>query len=363
MGKIVLIVESLGSGGAERQLTGLAILLKKAGYNVEVWYYIDKDFFLPVLSENNVPTKFISGTKSSIQRFFRLFYQIKQDKPEVVISYSPLPSMAACMLKLLKNRFRLIVSERSITRSSGFRSNLRFFCYRWSDYIVPNSYTQKKYIEDHFPKLSAKVKVITNFVDTELFKPDERTIVDDKTHIICVGTIGVPKNIIRFIEAIAQIIKNGKDVYVDWYGKDLGDEYSKETHEKVRYYGLEDRIIFHSPKSGIQEEYNKADVFCLPSIYEGYPNVLCEAMSCGLPVVCSKVSDIPQIIIDGENGLLFDPQNINEMVDVIQQYLELPQTMKEKMGIKSREIAVELFSKEKFLNDYLVLLSEHVIKI
>lgn len=54
-----------------------------------------------------------------------------------------------------------------------------------------------------------------------------------------------------------------------------------------------------SPNQSIEVEYRKADVFCLPSLYEGYPNVVAEAMSCGLPILCSNVCENPYIVEEG----------------------------------------------------------------
>ena len=119
---------------------------------------------------------------------------------------------------------------------------------------------------------------------------------------------------------------------------------------------MERNFVFHAPISNIQEEYRKADVFCLPSLYEGFPNVLCEAMSCGKPVLCSRVYDNPNIVHEGENGLLFDPLNVDDMAATIERYLDLPQEQKDKMGRKSREIAVEMFSGESFIQKYVAIL-------
>ena len=59
MKRILCIIENLGSGGAERQITGLAVMLKQAGYQVEVWYYVKKEFYLSFLSENGVVCRYL----------------------------------------------------------------------------------------------------------------------------------------------------------------------------------------------------------------------------------------------------------------------------------------------------------------
>jgi len=164
------------------------------------------------------------------------------------------------------------------------------------------------------------------------------------------------KNIPLFVNAIKKVVDKGYNIHVNWYGQDLKDDYSKECHTAVSNSHLENVFVFHAPSLTIQDEYRRADVFCLPSLYEGFPNVLCEAMSCGLPVLCSRVCDNPCIVTDGENGLLFDPFSVEEMATTIEQYINMPSESKTTMREKSREIALMMFSKDRFLQKYNSLL-------
>ncbi len=101
MKRILCLIESLGSGGAERQLTGLAVMLKQRGYEVEVWYYIKQEFYLPFLKENGVCVRYLSDAAKSWKRFFVLRKHIKAFKPDTIISYSASPSMIACSFNVL----------------------------------------------------------------------------------------------------------------------------------------------------------------------------------------------------------------------------------------------------------------------
>ena len=164
------------------------------------------------------------------------------------------------------------------------------------------------------------------------------------------------KNIPRFIAAIGKVVNDGYKIHVDWFGQDLKDAYSEECHNAIISHQLEGVFVFQEPSSNIQEEYCRADVFCLPSLYEGFPNVLCEAMSCGKPVLCSRVCDNPNIINENNSGLLFDPQDSTDVARVIECYLSFSSEKKESMARIGREIAVGLFSEKTFINNYLELL-------
>lgn len=354
MSKILCLIENLGSGGAERQLTGLAVMLTQQGYQVEVCYYVKREFYLPYLQENGVKSCYLIEAANPKKRFFALRKHIKAFKPDTVISYSSSPSMITCLLKLLGARFNLIVSERNTTQQIGKVEKLRFFLYRWANHIVPNSHSQALFIDKYFPKLSSKVKVITNFVDTEKFSPASEAMLEhEETRMICVGRLMPQKNLLRFIEAIGKVVNDGYKIHVDWFGQSLKDAYSEDCHNAIKIHNLEGVFVFQEPSSNIQEEYRRADVFCLPSLYEGFPNVLCEAMSCGKPVLCSRVCDNPNIVSEGENGCLFDPHSIEDMASTIERYLDLDAGKKKEMNTKSRKIAVDMFSKDSFIRKYI----------
>ena len=354
MKKVLCIIESLGSGGAERQLTGLAVMLKEHGYYVEVWYYIQKEFYLPYLKENGVIGRYICEASDPYKRFFVLRKKIKAFRPDTVISYSVSSNMIICIMKMLGAKFNLIVSERNTTQQIDRRVKQRFFLYRWANHIVPNSFSQGDFINQNFPGLASKVKVITNFVDIVKFSPSQLMTISERniTRIIAVGRMMPQKNILNFILSIAKLVDMGCKVHVDWYGQDLNDSYSEKCHTLISDCSLQSVFTFHSPSSCIQEEYSKADVFCLPSLYEGFPNVLCEAMSCGKPVLCSRVCDNASIAQDGKNGFLFDPNSIDDIVGAIRRYIDLKEDEKVRMGKISREIALDIFSKDKFIVRY-----------
>lgn len=353
MKRVLCLIESLGAGGAERQLSGLSVMLNHKGYDVEVWYYVKKEFYLPFLQENGVKSRYLSDVCQHRNRVLGLIKYIKHYNPDTVISYSSSASMITCVMKMFGANFNLIVSERNTTQRIGMRVRQRFFLYNWANHIVPNSLSQSSFISKNFPYLNDKVKVITNFVDLRLFSPiDVRIAQSGQTNIICVGRLMPQKNILNFITAVSRVVAKGYQIHIDWFGKDLKDTYSTACHNCIANYNLEDIFEFHDPSPSIQEEYRKADVFCLPSIYEGFPNVLCEAMSCGKPVLCSNVCDNPNIVSEGQNGLLFNPLNVDDIALTLVRYINLPYKTKVDMGVYSRDISLRLFSEDVFISKY-----------
>ena len=268
---VICFIDSLGAGGAQRQIVELANQLCKTGHVVQMLVYHDVNFFQSSLNDNI--ELHILPESSNIKRIFNTCRHIKYQKPDCVISFLSAPSIISCCVKLIYYHFKLIVSERNTTQHIGWNERIRFFLYRWADYIVPNSYSQEKFIKRHFPNLSEKTLTITNCVDTNIFKPkisNSEATDSTVTDILTIGRITEQKNVIRYIKAIKIIINRGYNIKVDWYGKYQDINYYNECLEEINNCKLQKVFIFHDASNNIVEKYQQADVFCLPSIYEGF---------------------------------------------------------------------------------------------
>lgn len=356
MKKIVCLIDSLVSGGAQRQLVGLACLLKSNGFEVTVMTYHDIPFYLEQLQKNGVSYINVEKAANTKTRVFYITRALRAYSPDVVIAYLDVPCIVAIISKLLGCHFKLIVSERNTTQRLSVKDRIKFYLYRYAETIVPNSSSQAEFICANFPFLKSKVHPITNFVDTEIFKPGSKSIRGKSLRILSVGRVTEQKNILRYIEAIYRIRLKGIDVQVNWFGECFKDYYEK-CSEKIRKYRLESIFRFFDASKDIALQYAEADVFCLPSIYEGFPNVICEAMSCGLPILCSNICDNPIIVKEGLNGLLFNPLSIDDIVSTIEKYNKLDFSTKKKMGDASRSLALNNFSSRTFVQKYIQLIS------
>lgn len=354
--RILCLIESLGGGGAERQMAMLASLLATAGHDVELLTYYDRDFYLNGV-DDRVHYKCIP-VAAPLRRLRALRREIVRFGPQVVIAYLDTPCVIASLIRLSGVRFRLIVSERNTTQRLNLRQRLKYFLYRFADVVVPNSVTQEQYLRSRFGYLASKLVTITNCVDTERFSPAERIGADRSTGILCVavGRIVPQKNVLNLIRTVRAVRDRGYNLRVEWYGQPFDAEYAAACSELVAELELKPVFRFHTPQKAIEEVYRRADFFCLPSLYEGYPNVVCEAMSCGLPIVCSRVCDNPFIVEEGRNGVFFAPASVEDMTAKIVSYLDLPETRKQAMGRCSRQIALDKFSKRVFLEKYLKIL-------
>lgn len=356
MKRILCLIDSLGSGGAQRQITGLACLLKSSGYDVKVIWYHPEDFYKNALDLNGVkytnPVCF-----SAINKLSAVLKEIRSFNPDVVVSYLDGPCIVACLGKLLGFKYKLIVSERNTTQILSVKEKIKFFLYRVADAVVPNSVTQKNFLESRYPVLSDKVTLITNFLDLKLFAPRELpSSRGDALKIAVVARIVEQKNVITFIKAVKKVVDSGTNVEVHWYGLPFSDEYFCICQETISNFNLDKVFVFEGEVKDINSVYQRADVFCLPSLYEGFPNTLCEAMGCGLPVICSRVCDNPYIVRENLNAFLFDPASVEDISAMILRFCAIPYAQRCLMGKESRRIAEELFSQEIFVSKYVELI-------
>lgn len=353
--RILCLIDSLASGGAQRQMVGLAQLLKREGYGVKVLTYYDIPFYFQQLQDNGVDFEYVSCGTGLIERLRKIGRAIKRYEPEVVISYLDTPNILACLLHIAnKKHWKLIVSERNTTQSLSLRERVKFALYRFADYIVPNSYSQREIMAKHYLQYKDKCHVITNFVDTEVFCPASTKTENNVLRIIGVGRVLKQKNIPMLIEAMDALHARDNRVHVDWYGGKF-DGYD-ECMRLIDQYKLEDFFAFHEAVGNIIEKYQESSIFVLPSIYEGFPNVLCEAMSCGLPVIATDVCDNGRIVQHEKNGYLVPSGDASQLANRLLQFMELSSEQRNAMAVKSREIAVKMFSKETFIKNYIKLI-------
>lgn len=356
MKKILLFTDCLGAGGAQRQLVGLAIMLKENGYNVKVSTYYNIDFYKKQLDDAGVPNELIPGADNTKKRILAVRNYFKQEQPDWVIAYQETPSLVACAAKVLGCKYKLIVSERNTTQSIGLNERVRFFLYHWADKIVPNSYAQENFLTSHYQWMSAKIKVITNFVDLDHFTPHYHNL-HKQFRVLIVATIRDSKNTMGMLNAISILKSRGINCHFDWYGKSMEfKQYLDKCNDYIINHDLSDMIALKEKTKEIVRQYQKADVFCLPSFYEGTPNVICEAVSCGLPIAASNVCDNSIYVVEGINGVLFNPSSPTDIAD---NFLMLFNRLRQDYSSfqhNSRRIAEEKLSKSLFLEQYLSII-------
>lgn len=358
MKKILFLIDSLGSGGAQRQLVGLTAGLKRRGYDVDVAYYYDDGFYARELDDAGVRRTLVPDAEGPLKRIWKIRRHIARVRPDVVIPFLETPVLLAEICKLLGGRWGFIGGERNTTQRLTLKSRVVFALYGLADYIVPNSRSQARFIAGHYPRLAPKVRTIVNFVDAAKFSPcDEKTDDNPSTvRYICVGRITQQKNVLDFLRAVAKARPAARPFEIRWYGRYEEREYMDRVEALREELHLGDTVKFFDADREIASRYREADIFVLPSVYEGFPNVLCEAMSSGLPAVCSDVCDNPSILAQPQGGLLFDPHDVDAMADALVRTSCWSPLQRRQKGAFNRARVMENLTPERLVDAYVELI-------
>jgi glycosyltransferase involved in cell wall biosynthesis len=189
-----------------------------------------------------------------------------------------------------------------------------------------------------------RVLLIPNFVDTKLFQPhtpEEKTakrkelgLSLEKTIVVFVGRVVWVKGLDVLLQAWAALSEN---VRKETLLVIVGDGAERQNLEKLsESLGIQDSILMVGMKEGVRDYYQAADMFVLPSRSEGMSTSLTEAMACGLPVIASSVGAAPDVVRDGENGILFQSENHQELAQKLAALFEQRDRWDE-MGKRARE--------------------------
>ena len=354
--RILLVIEGLGSGGAERQLCGLAKMLNQRGYECLVLTYTKANFYSNLLRENNIVHHYCPSLRNKYCRVFFFVWQIYKINPKVIISYLPSSNIACCLSRLF-HRKKLIVSDRNNTVRVTRRETVLFNLFRLANYVVPNSVTQASFLEENYKFLKGKVFPIINFVDSIRFSPPNDKNDSLLIKIIVTARYSEQKNCLAFLDVVNILKKNHHNVVVDWFGsKSHNPAYYEKVKEKYELLQLSEIMTLHDDCPNIQNEYQSSDIFILPSLFEGYPNSLIEAMSCGLPVLCSNICENPYIVEDGVNGFLFDPKDPEDIYDKIVKVINMSYEDRLMMGKRNRDKCILNNSENNFVEKYIKLI-------
>ena len=170
-------------------------------------------------------------------------------------------------------------------------------------------------------------------------KRREIGVPEDAFVLISVGELSERKNQSVILEALSMGID--ENVHYVLVGSGLLMEQLKQF---AKEHKMAERVHFLGYRKDVPELYKMADLCCFPSIHEGLPVALMEAMASGLPVVCSSIRGNTDLI-DEEGGILFDPHNVNEVYQAIANVVA-----KDTSSMKNRNInCVKKYSKDEVI--------------
>jgi glycosyltransferase involved in cell wall biosynthesis len=361
--KIVIIIDSLGSGGAERQCVVLAIALKHLGHEPVILGYHYGDHFKDELDDQGISYELIIEN-NPILRIYKFRRKIRQIHPKAIIAFLQTSALLAELASIPCKPWRLVVSERnSMENMLSTRTQLHLQFHRLADGVTTNSQSTSDEVKKLAPYLQGKIHTIYNGVDMNRFCPPEVVVKHARKKIVVVASHVAHKNAKNLILAMDKLLRMQFEPMpqIFWYGSDQSYNHGapsqaySETKHLIKELRMEEDFILMPPVIKIEDVYRSCDALLLCSFWEGLPNVVCEGMSSGLPILMSRVSDFE--LLTKNNGACFDPHSVDEIADVLQWFCMQSDDAIAQMRAESRRKALQYFTIERMALAYLSLIT------
>ena len=352
MKRILFLSDNLCSGGAQRQMTTVARLLKQCGHEVTVYCYDNDDFNAHYLQESDIPRIWEIEPKRYLRRIQNVRRFVRKGKFDSVVSFLPTCNFLNDIAAIGGHKWKVITGERSSRESTFTSLRGKFFVWfqRYSDYIVCNSQNACDLWQKYRPEYADKMEVIYNCVQLGSVHSEYQPLKDGKLHIVVAATYQYLKNPLGLVKALSLMTQEARShIVVDWFGRaevTRGNTQAyDETVRAIHANDLADVFILHSDTRDIADVMHQADVVMLLSQFEGLPNVICEGMALGKPIIMTRVSDYATLV-DDSNGVLCDSGDYSSIRDAILKMSALNSDQLRVMGETSKTKARILFSEE-----------------
>lgn len=356
--KLLLIVPSLRGGGAEKVIGNIAAYIDKNKFEVIL---LALDYTGPYMNLIPKDVDVIDLKESRVSRaLFKLKIEIDRANPDIILStLTHLNLGLLCIKPFLKSKAKIIIREAntplrsleqlSLGKKAIFKLMYRFL-YGKADFVVAQCNEMKEDILKCSCISPKKIKYIYNPVDLNKIrekKSEFNPYNNEYINLVTVGRLTYQKGFDQLIKAFKIVNDKKTNTHLTILGEGELEEYLKEISKKLN---IENKITFAKFNDNPYPYYNYSDIYVLSSRWEGFPNVLLEALGCGTKVVATKCKSGPsEILGDNKYGILVEENDIEALANGILDYLH----QENKTGVRANDFDVRAIVKqyeELFLN-------------
>ncbi len=360
--KFLFVIDNLSTGGSQRQLVNLAVGLKQRDYQVEVFCYAPGDWLAQPLVDLHIPIHwFHKKSRYSPAVIFALASLIRKNHYALLLSFLTTPNFYAIVSARFAGAWKMpvIVSERCFDYPGliSRQEHLVRHLYRFSSFVVTNSHNQRFQLEKQYPFLEKRLRTIYNGYDLKYFHPPLKEPENNPPRLLVIASVSPYKNGICLIRAL-KILRDqyGITPHVDWIGQRTVTGYRldalKQMEKEIEEFQIQEQWHWLDQRTDIVQQLHQHEVLVHPSFVEGLPNVVCEALACGRPVIVSNALDHPRLVQDGWSGFLFDWQSPQQLAEKIRVFLEMPPHERRRMGLNGRAYAEQNLGMDRYVNQF-----------
>jgi len=344
--RVALIASSLRLAGAEKQFSYMARTLNESGIDARVFYLGGGDHYQKVLTDAGVPVRQIFNRGHPLLMLVRLIKELAALKPHIVLASQFGDLVFAGLAGRLCGALVLggVRSDGFYElRTSGRRS---WPMLKLTHGIIANSHRAKGNLVS-LGIDAQKIEVLPNVIDLPDFdhrmaKPFANVKLSGRVPIAAVGSLHNCKRFDRFLDGLALARQREPNLFGVIAGKDLGEQDALER--KAKALGLfPDHVEFLGECENVPSLLARSRILVSCSDYEGFPNVILEAMAARLPVLATPAGDAGRIVKDKITGYLLPPDDAQLMAARIVSLVRAP-AFSQQMGEAGRKLVEQDYS-------------------
>ena len=369
--KILFLGSQITVGGAQRVLLDQATWFHMHDYEVNAAFLYDRDGLssqwqanhsFPIINLDSWhPTAGIGNIRKLISGVYKLYSLLHREQYDIIETFAHHANILAMPVAWITGTPVRLASHH------GWGEGLPPLLKRLHTLVINSKITDALVVVSrnsgiHAEKIEGiepkKIIVIPNGIDfsqinsVEQGNPSylnkELRILPGSPIILCVGRLAIPKGHKYLLEAIPMVLAKFPEAVFILAGD---GPLRPELEQTITGLGIEHAVRLIGTRSDIPALLGLADIFALPSLSEGMPISMLEAMGAGLPVVVTQVGGIGEVIEDGENGLIVSPAESDALGEAILCLLSNPD-IRRKLGLSAKSLVEQEYNMENMGNRY-----------
>lgn len=324
---ILLMARELHLGGSERQMTEIALSLDRTRFEPHVGTFRPEGIRGDELSAAGFPViqfpVYSFRSRAALMGIWRLARYIRHHRIQLVHSFDAPTTLYAMPVT------RYFTSAVPVSSQRGHRELAPEFrkLLRWTDHIVDGIVVNCEFLKKHLIRdehiAERRIHVCYNGINLQQFGPGSSprppALPEDALVIGVVCAVRPEKGLTTLVDAFARVRPLRKQMKLAIVGSGPA---LAELQGRAKTAGVFADCIWEPVTADVSRWLRAFDIFVLPSLSEALSNSLMEAMACGCPVVASDVGGNPELVRNGERGLLFDAQNVTALTEALRRLIE-----------------------------------------
>jgi glycosyltransferase involved in cell wall biosynthesis len=324
--RVLLLIKGLGVGGAERLLERAVPYFDRDRYDYRVAYFLPwKDALVPTFKDGGIPVHCLDNRfAADLGVFGRLIGLLRRERIELVHVHSPVPAVMTRLGRRAAGVRWIVYTEHNVPARYGIVTrSLNAGTYRMNDAVIAVSQEVAARVQPYVRNGRPRLHAIPNAVDVDLFAGLQASreqvrrefgFPADAPVIINVANLTAKKGHTHLLAAAKRVLERQPNARFLCVGQ---GPLAEELAAEAKRHHLDGQLVFAGFRPDAITLMAASDVFVLSSLHEGLPVSLLEAMALARPQVVTRVGGVPEVVVDGETGVLVESENPGALADGI----------------------------------------------